>query len=174
MSRLTIDFGIDLGTTNSSVAVCEKNGPRILRNNEGWQFTPSAVWVNKSNALRVGMEARERAFSDPDNGALEFKLMMGRDHSVRMARLNRSYKPEELSAEVLKALKGDVQREIGEDLDAGRHCGACGFRSACLGSNPAGGPACRHHPQSPAAGAGRSRPGLWLSTGTGECFLAGV
>ena len=43
MSRLTVDYGIDLGTTNSSIAVLEKAGPRIIRNNENWQFTPSTV-----------------------------------------------------------------------------------------------------------------------------------
>jgi molecular chaperone DnaK len=118
MPRLTIDFGIDLGTTNSSIAVIEKSGPRIIRNNDNWQFTPSTVWVDKNGALRVGMSAKERAFSDPENGAAEFKLMMGKDYKKRMARLDRSFKPEELSAEVLKSLKDDVKRETGEDLSA--------------------------------------------------------
>ena len=118
MSRLTIDFGIDLGTTNSSIAVLEKNGPRIIRNNDNWQFTPSTVWVDKNGAVRVGMSAKERAFSDPENGAAEFKLMMGKAYSKPIARLNRSLTPEELSAEVLKSLKDDVRRESGEDLEA--------------------------------------------------------
>ena len=77
MSRLTIDYGIDLGTTNSSIAVFEKNGPRIIRNNENEQFTPSAVWIEKNGALRVGRAAKERALSDPINGAVEFKLPDG-------------------------------------------------------------------------------------------------
>jgi molecular chaperone DnaK len=118
MSRLTIDFGIDLGTTNSSIAVLEKNGPRIIRNNDNWQFTPSTVWVDKNGAVRVGMSAKERAFSDPENGAAEFKLMMGKAYSKPIARLNRSLTAEELSAEVLKSLKDDVRRESGEDLEA--------------------------------------------------------
>ena len=118
MPRLTIDFGIDLGTTNSSIAVLEKSGPRIIRNNDNQQFTPSTVWVDKNAALRVGMSAKERVFSDPENGAAEFKLMMGKDYTKRMARLDRSFRPEELSAEVLKSLKDDVKRETGEDLSA--------------------------------------------------------
>jgi molecular chaperone DnaK len=118
MSRLTIDYGIDLGTTNSSIAVLEKSGPRIIRNNENWQFTPSTVWADKNGALRVGMSAKERVFNDPDNGAAEFKLMMGKAYAKQFSRLNRSLKPEELSAEILKSLKDDARRETGEDLEA--------------------------------------------------------
>ena len=118
MSRLTVDYGIDLGTTNSSIAVLEKTGPRIIRNNDNWQFTPSTVWADKNGALRVGMSAKERVYSDPKNGAAEFKLMMGKAHSHPFERLNRSLTPEELSAEVLKSLKDDVRRETGEDLEA--------------------------------------------------------
>jgi molecular chaperone DnaK len=118
MSRLTIDYGIDLGTTNSSIAVAEKNGPRIIRNNDNWQFTPSVVWVDRNGALRVGLSAKERVAGDPDNGAAEFKSMMGKAYAKTFARLNRSMKPEELSAEVLKSLKDDVRRDTGEDLEA--------------------------------------------------------
>jgi molecular chaperone DnaK len=118
MSRLTIDYGIDLGTTNSSIAVLEESGPRIIRNNDNWQFTPSTVWADKNGAFRVGMSAKERVFSDPENGAAEFKLMMGKSYAKHFARLNRSLKPEELSAEVLKSLKEDARRETGEDLEA--------------------------------------------------------
>lgn len=118
MSRLTVDYGIDLGTTNSSIAVLEKSGPRIIRNNDNWPFTPSTVWADKNGALRVGMSAKERVFSDPKNGAAEFKLMMGKAHSHRFERLNRSLTPEELSTEVLKSLKDDVRRETGDDLGA--------------------------------------------------------
>jgi len=119
MSRLTIDYGIDLGTTNSSIAVFEKNGPRIIRNNENEQFTPSAVWIEKNGALRVGRAAKERALSDPKNGAVEFKLMMGKAHTAEFQNLDRSFKPEDLSAEVLKSLKEDVSRSNnGEVLES--------------------------------------------------------
>ena len=119
MSRLTIDYGIDLGTTNSSIAVFDRTGPRIIRNNENEQFTPSAVWIEKNGALRVGRAAKERALSDPRNGAIEFKLMMGKAHTTSFQNQNRSFKPEELSAEVLKSLKEDVMRSNnGEILDS--------------------------------------------------------
>jgi molecular chaperone DnaK len=119
MSRLTIDFGIDLGTTNSSIAVFDRTGPRIIRNNENEQFTPSAVWIEKNGALRVGRAAKERALSDPRNGAIEFKLMMGKAHTTSFQNQNRSFKPEELSAEVLKSLKEDVIRSNnGEVLES--------------------------------------------------------
>jgi molecular chaperone DnaK len=118
MSRLTVDYGIDLGTTNSSIAVFEKAGPRIIRNNDNWQFTPSTVWADKNGALRVGMSAKERVYAEPENGAAKFKLMMGTAHSQRFDRLNRSLTPEELSAEILKSLKDDVRRDTGEDLQA--------------------------------------------------------
>jgi molecular chaperone DnaK len=119
MSRLTIDYGIDLGTTNSSIAVFDRTGPRIIRNNENEQFTPSAVWIEKNGALRVGRAAKERALSDPRNGAIEFKLMMGKAHTTTFQNQNRSFKPEELSAEVLKSLKEDVIRSNdGEVLES--------------------------------------------------------
>jgi molecular chaperone DnaK len=119
MSRLTIDYGIDLGTTNSSIAVFDRTGPRIIRNNENEQFTPSAVWIEKNGALRVGRAAKARALSDPRNGAIEFKLMMGKAHTTSFQNQNRSFKPEELSAEVLKSLKEDVIRSNdGEVLES--------------------------------------------------------
>ena len=119
MSRLTIDYGIDLGTTNSSIAVFDRTGPRIIRNNENEQFTPSAVWIEKNGALRVGRAAKERALSDPRNGAIEFKLLMGKAHTTSFQNQNRSFKPEELSAEVLKSLKEDVIRSNnGEVLES--------------------------------------------------------
>jgi len=118
MSRITIDYGIDLGTTNSSVSVFDKAGPRIIRNNDNWQFTPSAVWVDKNGAIRVGLSAKEKAAAEPESGATEFKRMMGKTYSKTFARLGRTLTPEELSAEVLKSLKSDVMRETGENLDA--------------------------------------------------------
>jgi len=118
MTRLTIDFGIDLGTTNSSIAVLEKQGPRVMRNDDGWQFTPSAVWIDKNGAIKVGLAAKDRLVNDPDNSAAEFKLWMGKTQTKKLARINRVLSPEELSAEVLKSLKGDVKKATGEDIEA--------------------------------------------------------
>jgi len=118
MTRLTIDCGIDLGTTNSSVALLEKHGPRVIRNNDGWQFTPSAVWIDKNGAIKVGLAAKDRILSDPDNVASEFKLWMGKTRSKTFSRTNRVFTAEELSSEMLKSLKRDVKTETGEDIEA--------------------------------------------------------
>jgi len=118
MSRLTIDFGIDLGTTNSSIAVFEKHGPKVLRNNEGGEFTPSVVWIDKNGAVKVGAAAKDRLLTDADNSVAEFKLWMGTTQTKTFPRASRVYAPEELSAEVLKSLKRDVKTETGEDLAA--------------------------------------------------------
>ena len=118
MARQTIDFGIDLGTTNSSIAVLEKNGPHVLRNNEGNQITPSAVFIDKKGSIHVGDEAKQRIVSEPNEAASEFKLWMGTEQKKVFARANRIFSPEELSAEVLKSLKQDVKKSTGEDIEA--------------------------------------------------------
>ena len=121
MARETIDFGIDLGTTNSSVAVTNGTSVRVFRNADGWEYTPSAVWEDKSKALRVGRMAKERLESDPGNAHCEFKLQMGVTGSEAERLFERSghrMTPQQLSAEVLKALRQDVERESGEVVDA--------------------------------------------------------
>lgn len=119
MSRITIDFGIDLGTTNSSIAVLEKQGPRVIRNNDGWQYTPSAVWMDKNQALHVGLAAKDRLVNDSENAAAEFKLWMGKTQTKTFARGNRVFSPEQLSAEILKSLKQDVKRDsLSEEIGA--------------------------------------------------------
>lgn len=119
MPRITIDFGIDLGTTNSSIAVFEKQGPRIMRNNDGWQYTPSAVWMDKEGVLHVGKAAKARLVNDADNSASEFKLWMGKAQTKTFVRSNRAFTAEELSAEVLKSLKQDVKRDsLAEDIES--------------------------------------------------------
>lgn len=118
MDRITIDYGIDLGTTNSEIAVLRGTQPDMIPNQEGASFTPSAVWIDKRSQVFVGRLAKER-FHTPD-AALEFKLVMGQGDKVRkhFPSSGRSMLPEELSAEVLKSLKADVQRTAGEDLRA--------------------------------------------------------
>jgi molecular chaperone DnaK len=77
MTRATIDFGIDLGTTNSEIAVLKGTGITVLRNNEGYDYTPSAVWIDEKNRLWVGTTAKEVLDDDPENAFCEFKLQMG-------------------------------------------------------------------------------------------------
>ena len=113
--RETIDFGIDLGTTNSAIAVAENGGSRIVKNNESWDHTPSAVWISRVGVPYVGRRARERVESDPDDVHAEFKLRMGvAGAEYRFRRAGVSLTPEQLSAEVLKSLRKDAAHELGE------------------------------------------------------------
>jgi molecular chaperone DnaK len=113
--RETIDFGIDLGTTNSAIAVAESGGSRIIKNNESWDYTPSAVWIPRAGMIHVGRKARERVESDPDDAHAEFKLRMGvAGAAYPFRRAGVSLPPERLSAEVLKSLCQDAAHELGE------------------------------------------------------------
>jgi molecular chaperone DnaK len=121
MTRATIDFGIDLGTTNSSIAVVSGIDAKVITNKAGSSITPSAVWLTKRGDLIVGQEAKERTLlQDPANGDLEFKLRMGQgaEAAKNFARGGRRMLPEELSAEVLKSLRADVRTNLGKDIDA--------------------------------------------------------
>ena len=118
MTRATIDFGIDLGTTNSEIAVMQAGRPEILKNNEGMDFTPSAVWLDRRGGLIVGRQAKECVEGDPDNAFAEFKLQMGTPHKYSFARNGRTMRPEELSAEVLKSLRDNVRQGLGEEIEA--------------------------------------------------------
>ncbi|WNV85579.1 Hsp70 family protein [Umezawaea sp. Da 62-37] len=113
--RDTIGFGIDLGTTNSAIAVVDKGEIVVVKNNDGWEFTPSAVWIPKSGSLHVGRRAKERIGIDAANAHAEFKLEMGLD-GVRREFVNArvSMTPQELSAEVLKSLRGDAGHQLDE------------------------------------------------------------
>ncbi|MBC7912092.1 MAG: Hsp70 family protein [Pyrinomonadaceae bacterium] len=119
MSRAMVDFGIDLGTTNSAIAVLRGVEVEIIKNNEGFEYTPSTVYIDKNGALVVGRRAKERLETDPNNAYAEFKLQMGTDAEYVFARNGRTLKPEDLSAEVLKSLKADVRQRLGEEVTAG-------------------------------------------------------
>lgn len=116
--RQTIDFGIDLGTTNSAVAVLRGTEAEIIKNNEDAEVTPSVVWLDKEGRQHVGRRAKERLETDPENARSEFKLQMGAGTTFKLKRSSKAFSPEDLSAEVLKALKGDVRQRLGEDLKA--------------------------------------------------------
>ena len=120
MARTTIDFGIDLGTTNSEVAVLRGIEPEMVPNGAGSAITPSAVWIDKRKHLRVGQEAKQRYEADPDNCDIEFKIRMGTGTAGKKHFLASGVEmlPEELSAEVLKSLKADARTMRGEDLRA--------------------------------------------------------
>ena len=110
----TIDFGIDLGTTNSCIARASEGKIEIIRNNEGFEVTPSAVWLDRKDRMHVGRRAREQYESDEENACLEFKLQMGRVTEKVFLRSGQRLRPEEMSAEVLKSLLADARQQYGD------------------------------------------------------------
>lgn len=116
MKSLTIDFGIDLGTTNSTIARINGVDTEVFKNNEGFEFTPSAVWMDSKERLHVGRRAKDQLENDPENAFSEFKLQMGTETLYTFERNKKKMSPQELSAEVLKSLKEDVRRQLGEDV----------------------------------------------------------
>jgi len=119
MSRATIDFGIDLGTTNSSIAVLEGTQVRVIKNDVNSEITPSVVRIDKRGELYVGLRAYEQLEFDNENAYGEFKLRMGDKQQVyHFAASGRQMSPEELSAEVLKELRADVKQHMGEEVIA--------------------------------------------------------
>lgn len=111
MARTTIDFGIDLGTTNSEIALMDQGQVRVFRKADRRENTPSVVRVDKRGTVHVGQRAYDLLVADPENTAAEFKRTMGSSHVYRFSAPNRTFTPEELSAEVLKSLKADATRD---------------------------------------------------------------
>lgn len=108
MGRATIDYGIDLGTTNSSIAVIGKNGPRIIPAREGGEVVPSAVYIDKDGKSHVGKSAKQRLVTDEPNTAARFKRWMGTNQTKNFQRSGLVLNAEQLSAEVLKALREEA------------------------------------------------------------------
>ncbi|MDX6240773.1 MAG: molecular chaperone DnaK [Kribbellaceae bacterium] len=107
--RDTIDFGIDLGTTNSAIAVANDGAVTVIKNGENADTTPSAVWLPRAGMIEVGRRARDRMENDPDNATAEFKLEMGlADAGRHFAKADVTLSPQQLSAEVLKSLRADA------------------------------------------------------------------
>lgn len=119
MTRTTIDFGIDLGTTNSAIAVLKDVSSDIIKNNEDLDVTSSAVSYGKSGQLWVGTRAKNSIIDKPNDAYVEFKRRMGTDYTYTFKASGLVKKPEELSAEVLKSLRADVARSaLGEEIQA--------------------------------------------------------
>ena len=120
MSRSTIDYGIDLGTTNSTIAVAVGTGTEIIKNNLESDITPSAVYINRTGNLWVGQSARAKVGDERAEGdlQLEFKRRMGTGYDYTFRAAGRRMRPEELSAEVLKSLRGDVAQKRNEQIAA--------------------------------------------------------
>jgi len=122
MARTKMDYGIDLGTTNSSIARMQKGASVIIKNEYQNDTTPSCVHFDRKGAVQAGRKAynellRERsmALKQGDKSLInsfeEFKRRMGTDATFTCANMGRSFTPEELSAEVLKKLKSYVRDE---------------------------------------------------------------
>lgn len=106
--------GIDLGTTNSLVAWLSPNGPELIPNSLGDLLTPSAVGIDHDGRLLIGRPAKELQVVSPDRCATVFKRLMGTDRKVSVA--DRMFRAEELSSLVLKALKEDAEKHLGQEV----------------------------------------------------------
>jgi molecular chaperone DnaK len=118
MARNTIDFGIDLGTTNSEIGAVDRGQVHIIRNGFRDELTPSAVRIDRKGSIIVGRLAFNQRVDDRENTQTQFKRLMGSQQVLKFASSNRQVSPEELSAEVLKSLRQDVLREMGEEISA--------------------------------------------------------
>lgn len=107
-------IGIDLGTTNSCVAVLEGNEPTVIPNSEGARTTPSVVAFTKDNERIVGQVAKRQAITNPDKTIISIKRDMGTDKKVTID--GKSYTPQEISAMILQKLKADAESYLGEKV----------------------------------------------------------
>ncbi len=131
-------IGIDLGTTNSAVAIMEAGQPKILENAEGARTTPSIVAISKAGERLVGLLAKRQAVTNPkntifgikrfighnfedeavqkDKAIVPFEVMKSPTNGVRVKMNDKDYSPEEISAMILSKLKTDVEAKIGEKV----------------------------------------------------------
>ncbi len=131
-------LGIDLGTTNSAMAIVEGGEPRIVENEEGNRTTPSVVSINKKGERAVGVVAKRQAVTNPKNTIYGIKRFIGHSYEestvqkdkgivpyevkradnggVRIAMGDKDYSPEEISAMILQKLKNDAERKLGEKI----------------------------------------------------------
>ena len=107
-------IGIDLGTTNSCVAVIEGGEPVVIANAEGARTTPSVVAFSKTGERMVGQVAKRQAITNPDRTISSIKREMGTDHKVTID--GKHYTPQEISAMTLQKLKADAEAYLGEPV----------------------------------------------------------
>ena len=131
-------IGIDLGTTNSCVAVFEGGEPTVLENSEGGRTTPSVVAFTENDERLVGTVAKRQAVMNPENTIFSIKRFMGRKEAevkeeetivpykveagpggdVRVDVRGKQYSPPEISAMILQKLKADAEAKLGETVDS--------------------------------------------------------
>ncbi len=131
-------IGIDLGTTNSAVAVMEAGSPKIIENAEGARTTPSIVAISKTGERLVGLLAKRQAVTNPkntvfgikrfighnfneeavqkDKGTVPFEISKSETGGVQVKMSDQNYRPEEISAMILSKIKSDVEAKLGEKI----------------------------------------------------------
>ncbi len=107
-------IGIDLGTTNSCVAVMEGGDPTVIPNSEGMRTTPSVVGFAKTGERLVGQIAKRQAITNPQNTIASIKRDMGTDRKVTAE--GKTYSPQEISAMILQKLRADAEAYLGEKV----------------------------------------------------------
>ncbi len=107
-------IGIDLGTTNSCVAVMEGGQPVVIVNSDGARTTPSVVGFSKTGERLIGEAAKRQAITNPDNTISSIKRHMGESYKVTIE--GKSYSPQEISAMILQKLKADAESYLGEKV----------------------------------------------------------
>ena len=107
-------IGIDLGTTNSCVAVMEGGEPVVIANAEGSRTTPSVVSFQKDGSRVVGQAAKRQAVANPDKTIISIKRHMGSDYKVKID--DKDYSPQEISAMTLAKLKADAEAYLGQKV----------------------------------------------------------
>jgi molecular chaperone DnaK len=108
-------LGIDLGTTNSCMAIMEGGEPNVIPNAEGSRITPSVVGFSKKGELLVGQVAKRQLIANPDNTVYSIKRHMGeQDYKVTLQ--DKEYTPQEISAKILRKMKDDAEDYLGQEL----------------------------------------------------------
>jgi len=112
-----INYGIDLGTTNSAIAKFDGTNIRVIKNRDQNELTPSVIRIDKNKRILCGKRAYQTLILDPENVASEFKRLMGQSDKINFSAASLSLSPEELSAEVLKSLLADVRLQTDEKVE---------------------------------------------------------
>ena len=107
-------IGIDLGTTNSCVAVMEGGEPVVITNSEGARTTPSVVSFQANGERLVGQIAKRQAITNPEHTIISIKREMGTDHKTKID--DKTYSPQEISAMILQKIKADAEAYLGEPV----------------------------------------------------------
>ena len=107
-------IGIDLGTTNSCVAVMEGGKPTVITNAEGMRTTPSVVAFTKTGERAIGEPAKRQAVTNAEKTISSIKRHMGTNYKVNID--GKNYSPQEISAMILQKLKGDAENYLGEKV----------------------------------------------------------